>query len=361
MRDRNYMKSRFTPDMRLFIVLEDGLEHIIIDTEQNVNAWIQRRDIKLFSGPESNPIGTWLLNLPTQVDDGWMKAIDTLYEAAHYMHTQYKDPKKFFKELTAKKSTVKKLEDQIGGGFFEDKRVGTNKISSYIALAIWEEYKTAREDPTFAQMVDLVSKAKNMVRPLTTQSRFHVGKSQKITQQSKIWDWGPPRNDYDFGHHIVTPEGTQVSYIRLDWSLLPAKVFTLAEMDAQKLCVNICKVCGKAFLAPNLRPKMCSDACRKNATQQNAMILKSDSTHEYVKALANKKPQYWRNNIKKMENSPDWSSAEVEVIKAEFDKFKADKNRKNTQYRHGKISLKQLEDWYFEQERFLLSLMYPER
>jgi hypothetical protein len=204
-----------------------------------------------------------------------------------------------------------------------------NPVSMFVALAMWQEYNRALSDKAARENI------LDTMDDITLCLRFNliddVLRWQKDSLHNPIECITGDIISTDYRKHPLSMyfanDKYASEYVVSDTSLLPLVVYYLKQIYGAGKYVQICPMCGKAFVAKTAGMKtLCSDKCKREQLRLNKKKF-DDRTRDISYERASKNTyMYWYNKVKKL-RSMNLPKKEMDKLETAFATFVEKSNR----------------------------------
>ena len=286
------------------------------------------------------PFGTLLMNSNHEEGGSWSDAVSCLEEA-----------QKVFLSPIAKQLITKSVKpiEKDALRIFNSKYETGDPVCQFIAMRIWHAYWEIRGKRNKELSDKFLSWAKNIIRPFEMPVFVEAGNS-RIDLENPVFRRTPDLEHADRIRVIYSSvEGYDECLILQD-SLVPLERFYMTKMDKWTKYIVRCKVCGKCFAADSLQYELCSEVCKKSAQRSARERRKEDASTMEVEKLLAVAYAHWYNRLRKIKESPEWSSEEELQYQGKMERFREEKRRQRKLYINGDISINELRSWLAQQQ-----------
>ena len=271
------------------------------------------------------------------------------------------DSTKSNKRQNFRSQIIKKLEDLYNK---------ENFVSKYVALKIWEFYRTILEnrvDP--ASPVTIQDKLEDLIYPFQSNIINKIFEPQKYSDNYK-WPFSPFRADsYEDLKYpikmIYLPKFTRnmkryydiEQCVFTDMSISSLVLYYKKVIYEEQKFLRYCKVCGKLFLASDAsKTTICSNNCRKKQIEENRTNYKEKHEHDPTEKTYNNDKAYWRYRISKAKtlNADEYAIAELTQA---FSAHKKSALKMKHQVQDGEIDFAVFNGWILKARNTIDSLM----
>lgn len=230
-----------------------------------------------------------------------------------------------------------------------------NPVYRFTALLMWQEYRRALKDKKAAEAL------RDTLEEITLPSRFHVVDSvlrwQKQYRHSPL---GFTDNDYLKYPVSVYYDSTsgRNEYGAVDRSLLPLVVYYLKQVYEADRYLQVCPLCGKAFVAKTAgKLTLCSKACKREQTRLNKRKFDEKAREvSYERAFKNTY-MYWYNKVKKHRTLGDLPRARQDALEAAFSAFTEESAARKKKVTRGGADANEYESWLLGQRDVIDDLL----
>lgn len=346
--------TRRNPDISqiLFVLYLDKArmkERILIGDEVTVRRTLEGNDSipdtvsDILIYDKTDKMGSMLINFPEDIEGNWNRyGIMPLYNALHTNRWEQPAFEKTASDFFVKASTM------------------DNPVSIYAASRIWNEYLVARMKRNRSEAAEsFITHTDALIRaframPASSHDEA-TGSPVRFNLHNSYFDRIPiadTRMELWYTDNYHTRE-----CIAIKDSLFPAIIYYLNRLSDWKLVFRCCKICGKVFLAPNLKYELCSDKCRKKQALQNKREFDIRARENNYDLLYKNECQNWRNKINKAKKSPNFPPKKLEEMEAAFNIFKTEAKKKKTAVKNRQSSYKEFADWIYSQNNIIVSFL----
>ena len=327
---------------KLALVVTNDYERIIIGSEDGIKQRLSgQQDADVFYD-QTRPFGTFLFTTDPNPKDNWCTAIGCLIKAQRILHSINPIDHRLKEGVLYQEG---KAQDILTEKFDSD-----DPICQFIALRIWYGYWFFREKRPAEHCKVFLDSMFNLVRPFS--HPFYCIEDRNIVSASNsIFRHPPEFSSSDKEQHLFHLNGTdRTEYIIVDRSLIPLEKYYIAQFNNWKKYLIKCKVCGRYFFANTLKFKLCSQDCRNQARENTLTQRKHNEEIASVDRICLNASAHWYNRLKRMKESPEWSSDDIQKYEAEKNRFLEEKRKKRKAYKKGKITFDELRDWLLYQD-----------
>jgi hypothetical protein len=140
-------------------------------------------------------------------------------------------------------------------------------------------------------------------------------------------------------------------------SLLPIVAYYLHKIAEWGFVFQVCKVCGKDFLARSRHYELCSDECRKIQAVEAKREFDERAKSDRLEQLDEAAYYYWYNRLRKLRKQNAADSDAVSSFKAAFDAFRKEAVKCKAEVKRGEIKLSEFSSWLAERQNAADTLM----
>ncbi len=336
---------------KLAMVLSKGYERILIGSQYSIKQVLfGKTDGNLFYDA-NRPVGAFLIDFEDDRSGGkWKEALLCLKEA------QGIDTFQKIIDVVHGERRMVTLEEKAQSILQEKYNTG-DPICQFVAIRIWYTYWSVRECRNAHTLAEFFKRMENLVRPFYRCDEI-LYKSRRVLPDDPIFRWPEAFADCDERQMVYKQElqGTD-SYIMVDDSLIPLKQYYTDSLEKWRMCIIRCKVCGTFFVTRSLKYHYCGTSCRKTAEILHREIRMNKKDTKDVEKICRNGYQYWYNRYKAAKDSTSWTEDELYDLNIAFDKFKDQKVLMRQKYKHGEITLQELNNWFISQRDVIDAIM----
>ena len=327
---------------KLALAVTKDYERIIIGSEDSIKQRLSgQQDADVFYD-QTRPFGTFLFTSDPNPKDNWCTAIACLIEAQRILHSINPIDHHLKEGVLYQEG---KAQDILTEKFDSD-----DPVCQFVALRIWYGYWVFREKRPAEHCTVFLDSMFNLVRPFS--HPFYCIEDRNIVSASNsIFRHPPEFKSADKEQHVLQLTGTDnIEYIIVDRSLIPLEKYYISQFNKWKKYLICCKVCGRYFFADSLKFELCSQDCRDQARENTLTQRKHNEEIASVDRICLNASAHWYNRLKRMKESPEWSSDDIQKYENEKNRFLKEKSKKRKAYKKGKITFGELQDWLLHQE-----------
>ena len=250
--------------------------------------------------------------------------------------------------------------EQTAADFLQSKFSTGDPVCMYAAFRIWNDYLRIKElyrDRDRAQEVFMGTETilinnffvdppleynQETGKLITHPCHIHYYRGIRRSQ-AQLTLWYPARKDMT---------ETAVTY----FSFNPVIAYYSERLCDWGLCIRICKVCGKIFLAKNQRYEICSDTCRKKQSLQNKRDFDTRARENNYDLAYKNECQNWRNKINKAKKTPVFPADRLEEMQSAFTSFKTEALQRKAAVKNKTASPLEFTDWLYQQSHIIVEL-----
>lgn len=326
--------------MALHLDMEKMCERVVIAEESQIHAVIRKEADAVAILDKERNLGALLLDNDSENTADWNQA------AVFPLTTFLERPKRrgeFEKEIQT---------------FLEEKSNSENVLSRFAALKCCELYHRCasvrvREDAAqrFASgMLDLTRSFRNKLFEYRTE--YPIG---KILENVDIMLKYSGNNADTQPVIRIYGESPAAEWIVLDESIYVALRYYLQKMHENKICMRICRVCGRAFFASSKRFSLCSEECKRLKNRKNKQKFDErarENGYDLDYKNVTQRMRHRKNRLFLREDIPEAAKQEVE---AQFESFRKEALRMKKTV-EDKASYRAFNNWLFDHERLFYDL-----
>lgn len=346
---------------------EIGTEKIIIGELENV-----RNHLLGKSGDKSliirkRPIGSLIIDcfelLPDVAEEVKARATEYIYPSTSYRDYLPPDPSTIKKSYELKNS----IENLLLGMFNSKKE---NVFIKFYVLRMWQEInneyeleyqKLINEPATMLKNNEIhknaVSVLSNSVYTIDFPFRKSIG--DYIIEAQKECPSNPLSciNEvfYKFNRTMIDLKDSE--YVIAEETILPVIRYYLEKLYSKHRYFQVCKVCGKIFLAKTANiPTLCSVECKREQNKLNKRKFdKNKKNLLYEKSYSNAY-MIWYNSYKKLRDLPNIEPQKLRTFNEAFIEFRIQANAKKQEVKDGVMSESEFNGWLANQTDIVYKL-----
>ena len=213
----------------------------------------------------------------------------------------------------------------------------------YAAIRTWEDYLTYFNQNRGASM--LSDRLFMLYKPF-----LHYADYRPWQKEAPVTIAGTPNNaesQVELWYPAVKrPFETVVAFT----SFQPVIYYYKHKIDEWQLVFQLCKVCGKYFVARSRHYELCSDTCRKvtnaEAKREYDERVKDDKREQLYEAVY----YYWYNRFRKLRDGKDADSDAAAAFKAAFDDFRKEAIKRKGEVKRRQMQFADFSSWLVEQQ-----------
>jgi hypothetical protein len=133
-------------------------------------------------------------------------------------------------------------------------------------------------------------------------------------------------------------------------SFLPVIFYYLHKVEEWGYVFQVCKVCGKDFLARSRHFELCSDDCRKKQAVEAKREFDGRAKGDRLEQLDEAAYYYWYNRLRKLKKGNAASPERAAAFKTAFGVFRAEAVRRKAAVKRGETRLTEFADWLITQQ-----------
>ena len=336
---------------KLAMVLSKGYERILIGSQYNIKQVLAGKKGGELFYDANRPVGAFLLDFEDDRSKGkWKEALLCLKEAQGIsMYQKIIDlahDERRMVTLEEKAQTI--LQDRYNTG---------DPICQYVAIRIWYGYWHVRTCKDRESFDNFFTRMENLIRPFYRCDEI-LYKRRRVLPDDPIFRWPAVFADCDERMMVYKQKlkGTD-SYIIADDSLIPLKQYYTDSLEKWKLCIIRCDACGTFFVTRSLKYHYCGASCRNTGTILHREARMQNENTKEVEKICRNGYQYWYNRCKTAKDSNAWSEDELYDLNITFEKYRDQKVLMRQKYKHGEITLRELNHWFIDQRSVIDSIM----
>lgn len=336
---------------QLAMVLSKGYERILIGSSYNIKQVLSGEKSGNLFYDANRPVGAFLIDFEDDRSNGkWKEALLYLKEAQGIDTLQ-----KIIDAVHGERRMVT-LEEKAQSILQEKYNTG-DPVCQFVAIRIWYTYWSIRGCGNTDTLTTFFERMENLVRPFYRCDEIHY-KSRRVLPDDPIFRWPEVFADCDERMMVYKQElkGTD-SYIIADDSLIPLKQYYMDSLEKWRLCIIRCETCGSFFVTRSLKYHYCGASCRKAGDALKREVRMQNSDTKTVEKICRNGYQYWDNRCRKAKTSGSWTEDELYDLNIAFDKFKDQKVLMRQKYKHGEITLQELNNWFISQRDVIDTIM----
>ena len=319
---------------------EDKTERVLVGAESDIRLHLEGIEVPGVWYDQVRPMGTLIVEYDSQDREWWCAEVLVPYRNALMYPRERKE------------------NEQRGQKSLEDKLVSDNAISVLCAhrtLSIYCPGVSTKRKAEWAVMFDrrMLTLVRHFRRNLLDKKDLclekileHVcgtceGKSYRDETDLRIWY---PWRECD------------QEYAVMEDALLPLMLYYLRRLDDWGLCIRVCEVCGKIFVADSNHYCLCGDdACKKEQNRRNKREFYVRNKDDKVERLYQQKRDRIRRIVNQITKRKGVLPAFVADVEAQYEAFRNEgKCRKGAV--HSKEEKEKFVDWLYEREHFFEEL-----
>jgi hypothetical protein len=140
-------------------------------------------------------------------------------------------------------------------------------------------------------------------------------------------------------------------------SLLPIIAYNLHKIEEWGYVFQVCKVCGKDFLARSRHYELCSDECRKVQATEAKREFDERAKGDKLEQLHENAYNYWYNRIRKLKKGNAADPEKATVVGVAFKVYRKEAVKRKTAVKSGEMSFSDFATWLAEQQNSVDALM----
>ena len=133
-------------------------------------------------------------------------------------------------------------------------------------------------------------------------------------------------------------------------SFLPIIAYYLHKIEEWKLVFQVCKVCGKDFLARSRHFELCSDGCRKKQAVEAKREFDERVKGDRLEQLDEAAYYYWYNRLRKLRKGKAANPDRAAAFRVAFDEFRKEAVRRKSAVKRKEATLSDFTDWLLRQQ-----------
>ena len=339
--------------MRLVMILNKNEERFLICPKKSVSNYLRGYDAENILFDVTRPLGTFLIHLERDEEYKWNEAIGYLTHAWRQRKSAFY---KYIGVNPGEKDSVYKLETKAQD-ILKEKWGSADPICKFVAMRIWYLYLSIQFKENEDALALFEGSCQDLISPFTRDNNCPET-GVRCLPDNELFRWPIKLNDDEYIMNVVRGQQRNgVEYIIADKSLVPLRLYYIDKLEKWEKNIKQCKCCGKYFITSNLRPKMCSQSCRKEMELRKRKERLSNITTKEIDKLCNRENTYWYLRWKKAYESDEWLEDALEKFQSRRFQFQEEKKQKRQQYDMDKISFAELNDWFREQRDVVDEIM----
>lgn len=220
-----------------------------------------------------------------------------------------------------------------------------NPLYQYVSERIWHEYWALRGKKDLKGYHNLTELALNLFKPFEVPLCNVKPRDRIIIDRELIRQLNTTPSDGEVRIRPIVIDGLQTEYILADNSLVPLLQYYQNYLDQHRAVCMCCKNCGQLFATNTFTWKYCGDNCKSSANINSKAKRKNDKAAWNVEKICRNADAKWNYNIKKIKQAGTWSEEELLQFKLAMEHYQDERKEKRADYKHGRITLKELQDW----------------
>lgn len=326
---------------KLALVVDKEYERIIIGSEDSIKERLSGQNNTNVFYDNTRPFGSFLFTTDPNPITNWGTALSNLFEAQRIMHSI--NPFDHF----AKEGVL--YHEDIAQDILTEKYDSNDPICQFVALRIWYGYWFYRGKRTIDDCEHYLNSMHNLIRPFSYPF-YCIEDKNEVTASNAIFRHPREFKSCDREQNIYNLNENNIEYILVDRSLIPLEKYYITQFSKWKKYLIQCKNCGRFFFADSRKYELCSQGCRDQARRNMLNGRKDNIDTMTVDRLCLNASAHWYNRLKKMKASNRYSEDDVLCFENAKNRFLKGKSKMRMDYKKGKITFSELQDWLLHQE-----------
>jgi hypothetical protein len=331
-------KSRERPLWRLVFALtldrKKLTERIVIARSGEARLRLERGVGEVFCD-KTRPLGSLPLNFESDKAGDWNKNAALLRESYG----------KTFPRESARWKTAAPV-----SAWLRAKYVGGEPSAMFAAAKTWDEYLNCFNLNRGADL--LTERLSTLCKPFAVYADFKPWREEaSVALNSAIRDG---ESTVELWYPVAK---RPFECVVISESFLPAIAYYLRKIEEWGYVFQVCKVCGKDFLARSRHYELCSDACRKVQAVASKREFDERAKGDRLEQIHEAAYYYWYNRMRKLKKGKTADPERAAAFKAAFDAFRKEAVRRKAAVKRGETRMTDFADWLVAKQNEADSLM----